>query len=202
MIKHSLGLLHCLVLVVTTFSCTTLSPQRLQLPAEERLWQKLEDLIAQRLLHIETMAEINQTSEQPILDFARKDERRESLIQRGAGLGLPSQWVNHFFNAQAEAAEITEQAWLNRWKAEEPMIHRTIDAHTLSNALERLDQLDIALLEVLGEARDFLPPESERIQQMTAAMWHRNPDRRFPDQAARVALEGLRFPEAKQPESP
>jgi len=196
------GYIFILALLGAAVSCTTLSPQRLQLSAEERKWQQLEDLIAERLRFMEHLASVKYTSALPIEDTEDEIVRGEAWLQMGAEWGLSPQWVNHFFEAQVEADQITQQAWFDRWNAKETPLPAETKANTLPEVLRKLDRLDARILTALREVYPFLPGSSERLQRMTASLWHGNSERLFPDHAARVALEGLRLPIHNTPSSP
>lgn len=112
---------------------------------------RLLQLMRQRLtlMHDVAKAKWNAGAGQPILAPERERQVLDRVVERGRTQGLDPHFVQAFFRAQIEAARIVQQADFDRWKVsgQKPFA----DAKSLAALRQRIDRLNIELLDVLAE---------------------------------------------------
>ncbi|MGO0999420.1 gamma subclass chorismate mutase AroQ [Lysobacter sp. CA196] len=135
---------------------------------------RLAELSAQRLLLADTVAASKRHSGKPVEDAARESEQLERLGAQAAAHGLTQAQATAFFKAQMEANKLVQYRLLA-----EPA-HRPSAAVDLGPVRERLDRLNVELLDALAPAMQEAQSEacvlrSDRAQRL-AARHHRLDD--------------------------
>lgn len=109
---------------------------------------RLAELSAQRLLLADTVAASKRQSGKPVEDAARESEQLERLGAQAAAHGLTQAQATAFFKAQMEANKLIQYRLL----AEPRFVHRASAAVDLGPVRERLDRINVELLDTLAPA--------------------------------------------------
>ncbi|ALN63654.1 chorismate mutase, putative [Lysobacter antibioticus] len=128
---------------------------------------RLAELSAQRLLLADTVAASKRHSGKPVEDAARESEQLERLGAQAASHGLTEAQATAFFKAQMEANKLVQYRLLA-----EPA-HRAAAAVDLGPVRERLDRLNVELLDALAPAMHEAQGEAcvlrtDRVQRLAA----------------------------------
>jgi cyclohexadienyl dehydratase len=108
---------------------------------------RLLRLMEERLALMHDVAQWKWNARKPITDPDRERELLQSVVERGRGKGLDTDFVRSFFAAQMEAARLVQQADIDRWNANE--LKPFADATSLAVLRQRIDQLNGELVDAL-----------------------------------------------------
>jgi chorismate mutase-like protein len=145
----------------------------------------LSDLIERRLALMEEVSRAKWNNGSAIEDPEREQKVLQDVESKAKQVGLPSQWVQHFFRLQIEAAKLVQYQLFSQWRSsDQTSFSKTMDLN--SQIRPQLDQITAAILAALKS--NWPAVKAEPIRSFKHAPPHKSG--RFP-QAEHLALTPL-----------
>jgi chorismate mutase len=145
----------------------------------------LSDLIEQRLALMEEVSKAKWNTRSAIEDPEREQKVLQDVEAKAKQADLPSEWVQHFFRLQIEAAKLVQYQLFSQWRnSNQKNFSQTMDLN--SQIRPQLDQITVAILAALKA--NWPTVKANPIRALETASSHKS--RRFP-QAEHLALTPL-----------
>ena len=145
----------------------------------------LSDLIEQRLALMEEVSKAKWNNGSSIEDPEREQKVLQDVQAEARQIDLPSQWVQHFFRLQIEAAKLVQYQLFSQWRSsDQTRFSKTMDLN--SQIRPQLDQITAAILAALKS--NWPAVKAEPIRSFEHPPLHKSG--RFPE-AEHLALTPL-----------